>query len=132
MPVPASGLRPRHVTGYWRHDSGGGADVDATIAEFIAQSGRLVAIGFGSMASREPAETLAMLRAAEPAAALAHPYFRRAQPVTMLIDDVETIWNAIDKGDDWSLFNAKIDDIRQMGAAHAPRMPSRAGHKVIA
>lgn len=64
VPVPASGLRPRHVTGYWRHDSGGGADVDATIAEFIAQSGRLVAIGFGSMASREPAETLAMLRAA--------------------------------------------------------------------
>ena len=80
------------------------------------------------------AKVLALLRAATPVAdgVLAHPYFARKQPVTMLIEEVEAIWAAIDTRDDWSLFQAKIEDIRRMGAAHAPLMPSRAGHKVIA
>jgi serine/tyrosine/threonine adenylyltransferase len=80
------------------------------------------------------AKVLGLLRAATPvpAAPLAHAYFRRDKPVTMLIDEVEAIWAAIDAQDDWSLFHAKIDTIREMGAAYAPLMPSRAGHKVIA
>jgi serine/tyrosine/threonine adenylyltransferase len=80
------------------------------------------------------AKVLALLRAAKPVAvsALNNPYFRRNAPVTMLIEDVEAIWSAIDTRDDWSLFQTKIDDIRHMGAAYAPLMPSRAGHKVIA
>lgn len=48
------------------------------------------------------------------AADMDHPYFQRTTPVTMLIEDVEAIWAAIDERDDWSLFEAKLADIEQM------------------
>ena len=35
----------------------------------------------------------------------------------VLIDEVEAIWEAIDRDDDWSRFDAKIDAIRRMGEA---------------
>jgi hypothetical protein len=45
----------------------------------------------------------------------------------MLIEEVETIWSAIDKHDDWSLLNDKVAAVRYMGEAHgAP--PNPAGH----
>ncbi|MDP9149328.1 MAG: DUF309 domain-containing protein, partial [Myxococcota bacterium] len=47
------------------------------------------------------------------------PYFERARPCTLLIDEVEAIWDSIAQRDDWSLFHAKIADIREMGAALA-------------
>jgi serine/tyrosine/threonine adenylyltransferase len=47
-----------------------------------------------------------------------HPYFEQSTPCTMLIDDVEAIWAPIAAEDDWSLFNAKLDDIRTMAAAY--------------
>ena len=37
----------------------------------------------------------------------------------MLIDEVESIWAAIDRDDDWAPFHAKITAIRQMGVALA-------------
>jgi len=56
--------------------------------------------------------------AAAPGIALAHPYFRRAEPCTMLIDEVEAIWDAIDAADDWAPFHAKLDAIAEMAAAY--------------
>ncbi|PKP91632.1 MAG: YdiU family protein [Alphaproteobacteria bacterium HGW-Alphaproteobacteria-16] len=45
-----------------------------------------------------------------------HPYFA-GEPCSMLIEEVEAIWSAIDRDDDWSPFNAKVAAIRQMGEA---------------
>lgn len=85
-------------------------------------------------AGKDFAEALSALRAARPADGhlLDHPYFAGEGPVEMLVADVEAIWAAIDRHDDWSLFETKIGAIRAMGAAYAPLMASRAGHKVIA
>jgi hypothetical protein len=45
----------------------------------------------------------------------------------MLIEEVESIWAAIDEGDDWAPLHAKIAGLRRMGAAHGPP-PQPAGH----
>ena len=50
---------------------------------------------------------------------LNHPYWDDAEPCTILIDEVEAIWAAIDQGDDWAPFAAKIAAIRRMGGAMA-------------
>ncbi len=42
-----------------------------------------------------------------------HPYFS-GEPCAMLIDEVEAIWSAIDRDDDWRPFHAKIAKIREM------------------
>ncbi len=60
-------------------------------------------------------------------AALAHPYFQRPVPKTMLVDDMEAIWAPIARGDDWSTFNAAITDIRSMAEAYAPLLIGRRG-----
>lgn len=47
---------------------------------------------------------------------LAHTYFARPAPVTMLIDEVEAIWGKIAEDDDWSPLErklAKIGDMRE-------------------
>jgi len=41
-----------------------------------------------------------------------HPYFQQSKPCTLLIDEIENIWAPIAKSDDWSIFSAKIDQIR--------------------
>lgn len=48
---------------------------------------------------------------------LAHPVFARTCPPDMLIDEVEAIWDAIATRDDWTAFDAKIDDVRAWGEA---------------
>ena len=52
---------------------------------------------------------------------LRNPYFSREKPTTLLIDEIEWIWDAIAKDDDWSRFEAKIHDIRDMGRAFSRR-----------
>ncbi len=59
------------------------------------------------------------------AARLSHAYFLRSRPHTMLIDEVEALWAPIAARDDWSLFEAKLAQVRQMREAlqlsvHAP------------
>ncbi|WP_394840648.1 YdiU family protein [Pendulispora brunnea] len=51
---------------------------------------------------------------------LADSYFEREDPCTLLIDEIEDIWSAIDTRDDWGPFEAKIADIRAMGAVMHP------------
>ncbi len=48
---------------------------------------------------------------------LAHPYFQRATPHTMLIDDVEALWAPIAERDDWGLFEAKLLELQEMRQA---------------
>jgi uncharacterized protein YdiU (UPF0061 family) len=56
-----------------------------------------------------------------------HPYWADPEPQSLLIVEVEAIWDAIAQGDDWSPLLAKVADIRRMGAAHGPA-PVPAGH----
>ena len=46
-----------------------------------------------------------------------HPYWSDPAPCSMLIDEVEALWAAIDERDDWAPLNEKIAAIRRMGAA---------------
>ncbi|GGY37503.1 protein adenylyltransferase SelO family protein [Parvularcula lutaonensis] len=45
-----------------------------------------------------------------------HPAFR-TDPPTLLVDDVEAVWEPIDRCDDWSAFEEKIAAIRRYGEA---------------
>ena len=47
-----------------------------------------------------------------------HPYWSDVGPCTMLIDEVEALWAAIDERDDWGPLNDKIAAIRRMGEAY--------------
>lgn len=49
--------------------------------------------------------------------ALNQTYFQQAEPASLIIDEVETLWAAIAQQDDWSLFDAKIGDIEALGMA---------------
>jgi len=53
-----------------------------------------------------------------PGLRLDHPYFARSVPCTMLIDEVEALWAPIAAEDDWSLFTAKLTEIRSMAEAY--------------
>ena len=46
-----------------------------------------------------------------------HPYFSDPEPCSMLIDEVEQIWSAIDRDDDWGPLHAKVAAIRRLGQA---------------
>ncbi len=59
--------------------------------------------------------------------AATHGYWMQDQQQSMLIDEVEAIWSAIDKHDDWSPLDAKVMALRQMGVAHGAA-PTPAGH----
>lgn len=47
-----------------------------------------------------------------------HDYWADEVPCSMHIDEVEAIWSAIDKEDDWGPLHAKVAAIRRMGEAH--------------
>jgi uncharacterized protein YdiU (UPF0061 family) len=48
---------------------------------------------------------------------LDHAYWADDAPCSMHINEVETLWSAIDQGDDWAHFYGKINEIRRMGEA---------------
>jgi serine/tyrosine/threonine adenylyltransferase len=56
-----------------------------------------------------------------------HEYWNDTAPQSLVLDEVEAIWAAIDQDDDWAPFHAKIAAIRRMGLAHGAA-PSPAGH----
>ena len=53
-------------------------------------------------------------------AALDHPYWQDGEPQSMLIEEVESLWAAIDERDDWQPLMHKIEAIRGAGDAHGP------------
>lgn len=108
------------------------------ITEFLAETQlpypRFFFDWYGGLASRDRArcgvagatyrgpqwEALeARLEGYEPAPGvdLGHEYFRAPHPCSMLIDEVEAIWDPIARDDDWSRFEAKVAAIRRMGEA---------------
>jgi len=56
------------------------------------------------------------------------PYWEEQPPCSLLIDEVENIWSAIDQRDDWQPLHDKIDAFRRLGAALG-EPPPPAGHK---
>ncbi|MET0249594.1 MAG: protein adenylyltransferase SelO family protein [Sphingobium sp.] len=54
-----------------------------------------------------------------------HEYWADADPCSMHIEEVEAIWSAIDRADDWGPLHAKVAAIRRMGEAlgEAPPLP---------
>jgi len=60
------------------------------------------------------------LSSCEPAstATPGHVYFQNAHPCTMLIDEVEHIWEAIAEHDDWSRLENKLKAIEDLRAAY--------------
>ncbi|MRG95476.1 protein adenylyltransferase SelO family protein [Polyangium spumosum] len=56
--------------------------------------------------------------------ALSHPYFQGDGPCSLLIDEIESIWHAIDAHDDWGPFEAKVAAIRRMGEALGAEAPA--------
>jgi uncharacterized protein YdiU (UPF0061 family) len=50
----------------------------------------------------------------------AHPYWSEETPQSMLIEEVETIWSAIEDRDDWQPLMDKVEALRRMGEAHGP------------
>ena len=57
------------------------------------------------------------IAAYEATVSLDHEYWADANPCSMLIDEVETIWSAINQRDDWSMLEDKVAAIRRMGEA---------------
>jgi uncharacterized protein YdiU (UPF0061 family) len=55
-------------------------------------------------------------RAPSKAMALSEPYFQRAEPCSLIIDEVERVWSAIAERDDWAPFEQKIANIRELGS----------------
>ncbi len=56
-----------------------------------------------------------------------HAYWADPAPQSLLIEEVEAIWAAIDRADDWGPLEAKVTALRRMGEAHGPA-PAPAGH----
>jgi uncharacterized protein YdiU (UPF0061 family) len=77
------------------------------------------ALFFAHRGGREPPtdDFGELLRAYAPTVAPDDPLWREAAPPTLVIDEVERIWAAIDQHDDWQPLNDKIADIRRLGDA---------------
>ncbi len=109
------------------HDLLGGADPDRIAGSPIRET-------YGAPVW---APVLAGLRGCAPVSSLQEALgLAPALPETMLIAEVEAIWDAIDRDDDWGPLHAKIATVRHTGAFNAAlgltRPPrSRPGHEPI-
>jgi len=61
------------------------------------------------------------------AARLALPYYQRAEPCTLLYDEIENLWAAIAERDDWAPFERKLAAIAGLRAAN-PELVARGRH----
>jgi len=64
VPVPAGVGRAREVTGYWTLPLAESWAPPPALAAFLAREGPVVSVGFGSMASEDPAAVTALVRGA--------------------------------------------------------------------
>lgn len=58
-----------------------------------------------------------------------HSYWSEGSCQSMLIDEVEAIWSAIDERDDWKPLYDKVAAVRRMGEAHGAPPPPAAGKR---
>ncbi len=70
--------------------------------------------GLRQLPEGELGELLARTKATE---VRDHPLWREAEPPALLIEEVERIWSAIDKKDDWQVLADKVLAIRRLGDA---------------
>jgi len=56
-----------------------------------------------------------------------HDYWRGDAPQSMVIEEVEEIWSAIDERDDWAPLHSKVAALRRMGEGHGDT-PETQGH----
>ncbi|WP_375381132.1 protein adenylyltransferase SelO family protein [uncultured Sphingomonas sp.] len=105
-----------------------GADDDRALVQAIEQAlrvsgagldrfffdafGGVLPVGYGA----EWADARAALAGYAPRKDRSHPYWS-GEPCSMLIDEVEAIWAPIAAADDWSVFEAKVAEVRAMGEA---------------
>ena len=68
-----------------------------------------------------PFRTLLLTRKPHAGLTLAHPYFARKTPRSMLIDEMETLWTPIAADDDWRPLHAALGEIAEMRLAYAAR-----------
>ncbi len=71
------------------------------------------------------AELEAVIEAFEPAhpERLTSPYFERERPVSMVIGQVEAVWDAIALADEWGPLERLIGEVRGLGGVLAGRLP---------
>lgn len=74
-------------------------------------------------ASHVFADVRALIAPYEPAPGvrLDDPYFARTTPVTLTIDVIESLWEAIDVADDWGPFARQLEAIESLRRATCPR-----------
>lgn len=118
------GLEPLGI----EHDTRLIAACEAHLRETKAQPDAFFFAHRGGRGGRGAVDgTLGELLASYQPAATQHEYWADPAPQTLMIDDVEAIWAAIDESDDWAPLHAKVAALRRMGAAHGtPPVP--AGH----
>ena len=49
---------------------------------------------------------------------LDHPYFSADRPTSLVIEEIEALWEPIAEKDDWSAFEQKLADTRTMAEAY--------------
>lgn len=84
--------------------------------------------GRGSFAATEENAALQAALAPYVATDSSHPNWSDNAPQSMLIDEVEAIWEPIAAHDDWTALEAKVAAVRRMGAAMGKR-PEPQGHR---
>ena len=83
---------------------------------------------FSHRAGRADSAELQALFADYEAAGPDHDYWHDGAPQSMLYDEVEAIWSAIDRDDDWQPLLDKVAAVRRMGQAHGtPPVPASRG-----
>ena len=104
-------------------------DVSAAKALIAAAEGHMRAhdlspdaLFFRHRAGRNPPpdDFGALLAEHAPAVDLSHPLWAEAEPPTLVIEEVERIWAAIDQADDWQPLADKVAAIRRLGEALGP------------
>lgn len=100
------------------------APFEAVMFDLYGSTARLGAVGTGARTglyaheSFAPLEAALMARKTLPEARIDHPYFARKSPVTLVYDEIERLWAPIAERDDWSLFEAKLNDIAVLREAY--------------
>ncbi|MFC7292177.1 protein adenylyltransferase SelO [Hirschia litorea] len=74
---------------------------------------------FYSKSDFSPLRALLMAQTPIDEGRLEHAYYQADTPVTLLIDDIERLWEHIDKEDDWAPLNRHIEWIRQYRDANS-------------
>ena len=69
----------------------------------------------------------ALLAGYEPAGSDADALWQERSPPSLVIDEVERVWTAIDAHDDWSAFEEMVAGLRRLGSALG-EAPAAAGH----